>query len=163
MAWREMSGNTRKNQVTRLVTLRYQLTMSGALILVAEKPSRWSHDRGRRQPSPSAIHRGSGQPACSSTGHRPRFHCSFSAKIGTGVRRACRPRELKFLACDGGEPAHWHPRRQSAPRSAAHRPGGRIRPLPCATTPNGADTSVPLRHGESTSSALAQSRRSETR
>ena len=26
-----MSGNTRKNQVTRLVTLRHQSTMSGAL------------------------------------------------------------------------------------------------------------------------------------
>ena len=31
--WRDLSGNTRKNQVTRLVTLRYQSTMSGALIL----------------------------------------------------------------------------------------------------------------------------------
>ena len=30
-----MSGNTRKNQVTRLVTLRYQLTMSGVLGLLA--------------------------------------------------------------------------------------------------------------------------------
>ena len=29
--WRGMSGNTRKNQVTRLVTLRHQSTMSGAL------------------------------------------------------------------------------------------------------------------------------------
>ena len=29
--WRDMSGNTRKNQVTRLVTLRHQSTMSGAL------------------------------------------------------------------------------------------------------------------------------------
>jgi hypothetical protein len=28
-----MSGNTRKNQVTRLVTLRHRSTMSGALIL----------------------------------------------------------------------------------------------------------------------------------
>ena len=27
-----MSGNTRKNQVTRLVTLRHRSTMSGALI-----------------------------------------------------------------------------------------------------------------------------------
>ena len=86
-----------------------------------------------------------------------------AAALGVRQDPECRPRELKFLTCDGGEPAHRHPRRQSAPRSAAHRPGGRIRPLPCATTPNGADTSVPLRHGESTSSALAQSRRSETR
>jgi hypothetical protein len=29
--WRDMSGNTRKNQVTRLVTVRYQAKMSGAL------------------------------------------------------------------------------------------------------------------------------------
>ena len=29
--WRDMSGNTRKNQVTRLVTLRHQSTMSGVL------------------------------------------------------------------------------------------------------------------------------------
>jgi len=31
-----MSGNTRKNQVTRLVTLRYQSTMSGALNLMMD-------------------------------------------------------------------------------------------------------------------------------
>ena len=30
--WRGMSANTRKNQVTRLVTLRHRSTMSGALI-----------------------------------------------------------------------------------------------------------------------------------
>ena len=30
--WRDMSGNTRKNQVTRLVTLRHQSTMSEALV-----------------------------------------------------------------------------------------------------------------------------------
>ena len=29
--WRDISGNTRKNQVIRLVTLRHQSTMSGAL------------------------------------------------------------------------------------------------------------------------------------
>jgi hypothetical protein len=29
--WRDMSGNTRKNQVTRLVTLRHHSSMSGAL------------------------------------------------------------------------------------------------------------------------------------
>jgi len=29
--WSDMSGNTRKNQVTRLVTLRHRSTMSGAL------------------------------------------------------------------------------------------------------------------------------------
>jgi uncharacterized protein YndB with AHSA1/START domain len=28
---------------------------------------------------------------------RPRFHYPFSAAIGAGVRRPCRPRELKFL------------------------------------------------------------------
>src|SRR5262245_35767590 len=32
--WSDMSGNTRKNQVTRLVTLRHRSTMSGALITV---------------------------------------------------------------------------------------------------------------------------------
>src|SRR5690348_12928758 len=31
MAWSDMSGNTRKTQVTRLVTLRHRSTMSGAL------------------------------------------------------------------------------------------------------------------------------------
>src|SRR5215471_8319616 len=31
--WSDTSGNTRKNQVTRLVTLRHRSTMSGALIL----------------------------------------------------------------------------------------------------------------------------------
>ena len=31
-----MSGNTRKNQVTRLVTLRYKSTMSGALNLMMD-------------------------------------------------------------------------------------------------------------------------------
>jgi hypothetical protein len=31
-----MSGNTRKNQVTRLVTLRHRSTMSGALVPVEE-------------------------------------------------------------------------------------------------------------------------------
>jgi hypothetical protein len=30
--WSDMSGNTRKNQVTRLVTLRHRSTMSGALV-----------------------------------------------------------------------------------------------------------------------------------
>ena len=29
--WSDMSGNARKNQVTRLVTLRHRSTMSGAL------------------------------------------------------------------------------------------------------------------------------------
>src|SRR5690348_14352513 len=32
-AWSDMSGNTRKTQVTRLVTLRHRSTMSGALDL----------------------------------------------------------------------------------------------------------------------------------
>ena len=31
--WSDMSGNTRKNQVTRLVTLRHRSIMSGALSL----------------------------------------------------------------------------------------------------------------------------------
>jgi hypothetical protein len=31
--WSDMSGNIRKNQVTRLVTLRHRSTMSGALVL----------------------------------------------------------------------------------------------------------------------------------
>ena len=35
--WRGMSGNTRKNQVTRLVTLRHQSTMLGALELERER------------------------------------------------------------------------------------------------------------------------------
>ena len=33
-----MSGNTRKNQVTKLVTLRHRSTMSGALSLDAADP-----------------------------------------------------------------------------------------------------------------------------
>src|ERR1700745_1401142 len=31
--WSDLSGNTRKNQVTRLVTLRHRSIMSGALVL----------------------------------------------------------------------------------------------------------------------------------
>ena len=34
--WSDMSGNTRKNQVARLVTLRHRSRMSGALKLVAK-------------------------------------------------------------------------------------------------------------------------------
>ena len=53
--WRDMSGNTRKNQVTRLVTLRHQSTMSGALGLAAmcgrrsrQWPPRPPHDWATR-------------------------------------------------------------------------------------------------------------------
>ena len=38
--WSDMSGNTRKNQVTRLVTVRHRSTMSGVLVLVAA----WGQD-----------------------------------------------------------------------------------------------------------------------
>jgi hypothetical protein len=40
MTWSDMSGNARKDQVTRLVTLRHRSTMSGALGSVAGNPLR---------------------------------------------------------------------------------------------------------------------------
>src|SRR5271170_5285398 len=47
--WSDMSGNTRKNQVTRLVTLRHRSTMSGAL-----GPAARSGYRGRGRPRKAA-------------------------------------------------------------------------------------------------------------
>ena len=91
---------------------------------------------------------------------RPRFHCSFSAEIGVGVRRACSPRELRFLNLRW-RGADADTRGDSQPAGLLPPPTRRSdTPATCTTTPNRAGTSVPHRGGEPASSTLAPGRRS---